>query len=321
MARIIKASGPERSDTAGPAIMSLTDIASEARSVVLDARKQAARIVAEARAEADRACEAAARQGYDEGVARGQNDGYEDGFRRGRADAAETFAKDAAGLLELVDRIAGELKDAREHLLHRGRCELLDFAVEIAERIVGRVARSDPAAAEANLRKALEIAETSRSVRVKVNPGQLAALRRCAEGVAESLGRAGGIELTAEEGISPGGVKVLAGPGEIDATIEAQWSNVVEALVGSRPAGRPEPAANTETHREAEATPLPPGRALPGPGEPPEPGAYEPAGEGGPRTRQGGKLSLPLTCRPSPGSSSGVAAPDGEKASGPRPIE
>ncbi|HUS91322.1 MAG TPA: FliH/SctL family protein [Phycisphaerae bacterium] len=251
MARIIKAARAAEDGGTEADLMSLTDIAAEARTVVLDARRQAARIVAEARVQADSASEAATKQGYDEGFARGQNDGYEDALRRGTAEAAERFAEDAAGLTELLERIVGEMTDSRDRLLHKGRRELLDFAVELAEKIVGRVAARDPAAAEANLAKALELADGSRRACVKVNPDQLEALRSCLPGVVESLGRTGRVDLVADAGISPGGVKVVCGEGEIDATIETQLAHVAEALLGPdgaargayRPVGRTGPAA------------------------------------------------------------------------------
>jgi len=246
MARIIKANSSAAAEASPPA-MSLTEIAAEARSVILDARKQAARIAAEARASADAACGDAAKQGYEEGLARGQHDGYADGHKQGLADGSEQFAAEAAELIELLERMARELAGARGQRLHDGRCEMLDFAVELAEKIVGRVASKDPAAARENLRKALELAGASRRVSAHVHPGQLAALRRSLPKLTEALGRGGRVELVADERISPGGVRLLRGSGEIDATIETQWSNVVEALVGEAPVepaapGRYEPA-------------------------------------------------------------------------------
>jgi hypothetical protein len=52
--------------------------------------------------------------------------------------------------------------------------------------------------------------------------------------LAESLNCAGKVRLVGDETISPGGAKLQTAGGEIDATIETQLSNVVEALVGTR---------------------------------------------------------------------------------------
>ena len=132
-ARVIKGGAADGSTSPGAAIRTLGQIAEEARTVVLDARKEAARIAAEARAQADAARQAAARKGYDEGVARGQNDGYQDGREQGLTEAREQFAADADGLVEQAGRIVEALSTARAELVHDARCEMLDFAREIAE--------------------------------------------------------------------------------------------------------------------------------------------------------------------------------------------
>jgi len=233
-ARVIKGGAADGSTSPGAAIRTLGQIAEEARTVVLDARKEAARIAAEARAQADAARQAAARKGYDEGVARGQNDGYQDGREQGLTEAREQFAADADGLIEQAGRIVEALSTARAELVHDARCEMLDFAREIAEKVVGRVATSDPAAARRNLRKALELSSAVRDVRVKVNPAQHAALEEYLPRLVEALGHTGQVRLLADEEVSPGGVKLFSEAGEIDATIETQLANVVEALLGAR---------------------------------------------------------------------------------------
>ena len=211
MARIIKSGSADASRGAGEAVKDLADIAAEARVVVLDARKQAARIVAESRAESAADRESAAEQAYAEAFARGQND----------------------GLLELAGKAVTELAEARATLLHEARCEMLDFALELAEKIVGRVAAAGISAARENLRKVLELADCAQKVTVKVNPAQRDALVECLPALIETLGRTGGIELVGDEGISPGGVRLLSGRGEIDATIETQLVAVAEALLGA----------------------------------------------------------------------------------------
>ncbi len=248
MARIIKANAdhqglaliegstrPEcdaaKSELATGDLGNLTD---ETRTVMLDARRQAAKIVAAARVESDAACEAAAAKGYAEGFARGQNDGYEEGFGKGRAEAGRDMAKTSAELLDQLRAIVGELAEANADMLHAGRCELLDFALLLAGKIVGRVAARDVSAAAENVRKVLELTDRSRELRVKVNPSQLAALAEHLPELTESLNHTGQVRLVGDESVSPGGAKVHTAGGEIDATIETQLDNVVEAMLGSR---------------------------------------------------------------------------------------
>jgi flagellar assembly protein FliH len=231
MARVIKAEN-QSDASAGGTVLRLTDFVAEARAVVLEARKEAARIVAEARAKAEQAEQAAAGRGYEEGFARGRNDGYTDGCQAGSRQGLEASAGAAGGALSCAQRIAEELTAARGELLEQARRELLDLAVAVAERVVGVVAARDVAAAQANLVKVLEMAGYAKAITIKVNPLQLQALREHCRQAVEALAIKGRVELVGDPSISPGGVKLLTGGGQIDATIETQLAYVVEALVG-----------------------------------------------------------------------------------------
>jgi flagellar assembly protein FliH len=216
------------------AIRGLSDLAAEAQTVMLDARQQAARVLAEARSQAEASSEAASARAYAEGLARGSSDGHADGFKKGLAEGRQVLAEQSADLVAQLRAIACELKGARDEMLHTGRCELLDFALELAAKIVGQVAVRDIGAARQNVRKVLELADRHRELCVKVNPLQLAALAENLPELTESLGRSGGVRLAGDATVSPGGAKVHTDGGEIDATIETQLDNVVEALLGSR---------------------------------------------------------------------------------------
>jgi len=217
-------------------VRGLDDLAAEAQKAMLDARQQAARLLADARSQADAACQAAAAKGYAEGLARGSSDGYDEGLRKGRAEARAELADRSSELVAQLRSIVAQLEAAHAETIHCGRCELLDFALAIAGKIVGRVAVADIGAARENLRKALELADRRREMSVKVNPGQLAALAEMLPELAESLGHTGQVNLVGDETVSPGGAKLQTAGGEIDATIETQLGNVVEALLGSRTA-------------------------------------------------------------------------------------
>ncbi len=222
-------------DTAAErAIRGLSGLAVEAQTVMLDARQQAARVLAEARSRADASREAAVAKGYAEGFARGSSDGHEDGFNKSLAEGRQMMAEQSAEMIVQLRAIVRELTGARDEMLHAGRCELLDFALELAAKIVGHVAVRDIAAARQNVRKVLELADRHRELCVKVNPLQLEALAEHLPELTDALGHGGRVRLMGDATISPGGAKVHTDGGEIDATIETQLDNVVEALLGSR---------------------------------------------------------------------------------------
>jgi len=220
-------------------VLKLADIAEEARRVVLDARKQAAQIVAQAQQGVQAAQREAAERGYAEGFARGRDDGYSDGLKRASEEDARKFADESARYVALLKEIVAELSGARGRMLQEIRGHMLEFAIYLAGKIVGRVAARDISAAEANLQKALALATFDGEILVKVNPCQLQPLRQRCAGLSESLAIAGGVRMVGDESVSPGGVKLVCRNGEIDATVETQMNKVVQTLLGSdRPGGQ-----------------------------------------------------------------------------------
>ncbi|MFB3890500.1 MAG: FliH/SctL family protein [Phycisphaerae bacterium] len=236
MTRVIKADVMERPGRTRTGVLNLTDIAAEARAVVLDARKEAARIVAEARGQADENLRAAARKGYAEGFARGQSDGYADGRGKAVDEQRKSYAADSSEMAQVVRKIIDELNSARKAVLEQAQAGMISFAIELAEKIVGRVAATDIGAARSNLAKVLELSHARAGVTIKVNPQQLDLLKsHCADLAAMNV--PGEFALVADDAIAAGGVKLESSYGEIDATIRTQLDNVVESLFGKRQAG------------------------------------------------------------------------------------
>jgi flagellar assembly protein FliH len=249
MAKVIKRRSEPGPAQAKATLLNLRDIAAETQRTVLHARKEAARILERARGDAEATRRQAAEAGYEEGLARGRHDGYEQGRQEALAEARQKLSADASSLVELAGKVVGELGDARDTVLLQGREEALQFALELAERIVGRVATSDIETARQNLAKAMERAGCSGEVTVQVNPRQLEALRMyCAE-LTDTLGMRGGVRLVGDERVAPGGVHALTTVGQIDATIRKQLDNVAEALLGpSGGPGRVPPGAKAGKH-------------------------------------------------------------------------
>jgi len=234
MAQIIKTDATQDVGAARATVLNLADVAAEARAVVLDARKEAARLVADAQAKADEICRAAREEGYGAGLACGRTEGARQGRQEAKEEGKARFSAESAELTGLLRKVVEELSSARAELLHRARCEMLDFAVELAEKIVGRVAVADVSAAQANLDKAMELVRQGGEIVVKANPAQLDCLREYCRNLVESLGMGGPVRLAGDPSVGPGGVKVVSGPCLIDATVQTQLANVVEALLGRR---------------------------------------------------------------------------------------
>jgi flagellar biosynthesis/type III secretory pathway protein FliH len=226
-ARVIKAG--DASHDAQSLVANLSELTNQARQIVLDARKEAARLLAEARKAADELKAQAKREAP----------------TAQQVPPPQSVSDELASLLRTA---AAELHAAREQVLSQARRQMLLFAMELARKIVGKVAAADIGAANANLDKALRLAGGGDIV-VRANPRQVEELKRSCRELVGALAMQGDIRLEGDEQVSPGGVKVICRGGEIDATIQTQLANVASSLLGQAyqplldlPVGRAQPA-------------------------------------------------------------------------------
>ena len=230
MTRLLKKDSLPQEVSADSMAVHLQDLAAEARRVVLDARKESARIVAEARQQANRISQQAAEEGYAEGFARGQLEGMEQGRQAGREEILRQADNSQSDSRNELRAAIDSLRSARQEVADDAREQMIEFALQLASRIVGRVCVTDTAAAEANLAKALRRAGDGELVVLASSYQSEELSRRCGDWLDPAVRER--ITLQPSEEMTPGGVKVLCRQGEIDATIETQIDNVVRSLLG-----------------------------------------------------------------------------------------
>jgi len=229
VAQVFKANTDEAAK-AKASVLRLADFAAEARALVREARVDAARIVASARAQADDCRRQAAEEGHAEGHARG----LAEGLSEGRQQAVDEVRRQVEDQARQADQVAAliveELARSHDQLLQEARRGLLQFALDLAGRIVGRLAVSNTRVAEQNLAKALDLARSTGELTVLVNPAQLDQLNEYRQRLVQMLGLRGQVRLVGDERIEPGGVKVVSRSGEIDATIGRQLDSLAELI-------------------------------------------------------------------------------------------
>ena len=230
MKRLIKAGETLAVD---PRPMDLPDVGQEARRILADHTREGQRIVESARRQAATLRQEAANRGYEEGLSRGREEGLAKGRAAAQRQEGAKVSSDLAETAALARKVVEGLASARQELLQQAKAEMLDLAIEIARKIVGRAAESDVESARANLEKALELAGGFGGVTVLVHPSQLEDLQRYAPEVIEALRFRGDVKLAGDERVGKGGVRLLGRQGEIDATVQTQLANLTEALQGS----------------------------------------------------------------------------------------
>lgn len=232
MMRVIKANEMSAPGRTRAVVLDLRDLAAEAREIILDSRKEAAAIVAGAKTQAAEIKAQAAQTGQAEGFARGTTQGIAQGAAQAHADAEAQLQAQTAELVDLAKAIVAQLAVAKDQALAHMRQDMLNLSLQLASKIVGQIAVSDIGAARANLEKVLQLCSGGGEIVLKVNPGQLRRLQAHCDELTEALAVQGSVRLLSDESVGPGGVKLISGSGEIDATIETQLANLAQGLVG-----------------------------------------------------------------------------------------
>jgi flagellar assembly protein FliH len=233
MTRIIKAQ--DAAPQSG--VLKLADLAAEAQSVILQARHDAARVLADARLKADEVLAAARQKGYDEGFAMGREEGFAQGRHQAQQDVQRRLSEDFQMQAQAARRIVQELQAARDSLLEQARADMVEFAMELADKVVGQIAARDLAPAKAALDKVLVLAQCQAHVTVRVNPAELEGLQSHGRELLDATSSGLSVQWIADASVERGGVKMQTGRGLIDATIRTQLQNIAAALTSPQAPG------------------------------------------------------------------------------------
>ncbi|MEE9296671.1 MAG: FliH/SctL family protein [Phycisphaerae bacterium] len=231
MGTVIKADGAgkikKRLET-----LALKDHMAEAQRVVRRARSQAVQILADARQEIERRRTEAQRTGYQDGFAEGRAAGESIGREEAFAAAKAEFNDEQQPLLSALGEMVAAFDSAKEDLLDRARHDMLVLAVAIAERITKRTAAVDREAAVANSKEAMGLIAAGTDIVIRINPADRDRMSTYAAELGQSLARREHVTVVEDEVVGPGGCVVETAQTRIDATIEGQFREAAELVLG-----------------------------------------------------------------------------------------
>jgi len=146
-------------------------------------------------------------------------EGYAEGLQAGRAKAAEEGAR----FKELADSYASAL----DNLDFRLADMVLDLALDVARQVVAGELSVHPERILAVVKLALnQMAETTREARLLVNPEDAALIRPHLELILDK----NRLRMVEDVRIVRGGCLIETNQGDLDATLQARWRQVVQVL-------------------------------------------------------------------------------------------
>jgi len=164
-------------------------------------------LISRAREEAQSIKEAAAKEGYQEGL-----------------NAAK------ADIEEVKDTLI-QFMNAKQEVFDAVSPYVLEMSVDIAKKIIKRELEQDPSIILDSIQTLLkQLSKEETKITLKVNPVQVSLIKSEIPEMMNNAGLDAKIMVVPEEGITEGGCLLTTSNGVIDATIETQLSVISEAL-------------------------------------------------------------------------------------------
>ncbi len=201
-----------------PAFTPTAPAATGLNAFLASAQRQGAEIVAVAREQADRI------------AAEARESGQEEGYRLG----VEQAHRETAELLAFAERAVREVADTRSRLIAESETELVQLALQVAEKILQAKLGLEPERVADVLRGALRKAYVRDRLQVVCNPADLALLTTASEELETQVGTLKDLELVGDRRITRGGVIVRTSGGDVDATLDSQLDRLRDVMLGAK---------------------------------------------------------------------------------------
>ena len=164
-------------------------------------------LISRAREEADSIREAAAKEGYQEGLSHAQED-----------------------IRELKNSLLN-FGNAKQEVFDRIAPEILSISMEIAKKIIKKELSQSPELLLDSVKAILAtLSKDETKIMIKANPNQIDMLREEVPQVVTGLGLESKVIIIADDSIIEGGCVITTTNGVVDATIDTQIAIISEAL-------------------------------------------------------------------------------------------
>lgn len=161
---------------------------------------------------------------------RGFGDGERKGHELGEQAGLESAMQKLESLLTGGHKLIGELGELHRQTCRDVEADLVQLALAVARKIVGRDVSLGPDVVTRIIREALTRVEHAGRITIKLNPADLELLLDIKPQLLSGLPEAGRAAFEADAGITRGGCLIETDGGEVDARIERQFQVVEEAF-------------------------------------------------------------------------------------------
>ncbi|MDO7788367.1 FliH/SctL family protein [Desulforamulus aquiferis] len=188
----------------------------EAEQLVDAARKQAEQIMKEAQKEAElqghSIKEQARQQGWQEGI-----------------DSSEA---EADQIREQARQVLGQAWEIHRQTIDKMEGEVVDLALAIARRVVMAQLSVEPGTVMEIVREAVESVKNRPLVNIYVSEMDLEIIEKDKNKLLQGLPGKVELNILADAKVQPGGCRIETDQGQVDATMETRWREMIKSLYG-----------------------------------------------------------------------------------------
>jgi len=217
---------------------SMRDVEAHAIAVIDRAKKQAETLIRNAERDGEQLRSQRFEIGFSEGKLAGFDEGIEDGRKQGYDAAMAAQSAKLESLVEALTGAATQLDASRRKLESETVYDVVRLAIAIGRRVTKRLGDVEPEVARANVAEALKMVINASAVKVALNPSQLSLLEQDLPALRAMFPTIQSLELVGDASLAPGGCRLIAGSGIVDADLDTQLDRVVADLL---PAGSEAP--------------------------------------------------------------------------------
>jgi len=156
---------------------------------------------------------------------------YKAGYDAGAKAAGEQMKSQVDAQAERFTSMIDDLESQRRALVRESEAAVLRLACEIARRIIGAASDAGESGVKEVISNALKRIDETQNLVVRINPDDLAELRKNQPDWVEQMIRSGAVEIKEDPRIKRGGCVVDGETGSVEAQVERQVEIVERALL------------------------------------------------------------------------------------------
>ncbi len=163
-----------------------------------------------------------------------EKEAYEKGFEQGEKDGRELGFKRLEVVLHQLEKVLAEMEQQKREFFKRAEREVLGLMLAIGKRIFRQASFVQEETIVAVLKEAFQYVTDREKILVRLNPMDYQYLLAHPDQVPSLFDEKGGVRMVEDPSITRGGCLLDSSFGEVDATFESQFDEMVSLLLEAR---------------------------------------------------------------------------------------